>query len=128
MLRKRQQSITGDTSQPSISVSEQLVSDITLALMSESAMRNRSLIQSVGSMTSSIPTRTQVCEKFSLNADQAQAYYIICRHLDGESHLDQGKKRIALYFLIDDLFSRGTTTAVDHVCSWIRWNRQISSY
>ena len=92
VLRKRQQSITGDTSQPSISVSEQLVSDITLTQISENAMRNRSLIQSVGSMTSSIPTRTQVCEKSSLNADQARAYYIICRHLDGESHLNQGKK------------------------------------
>ena len=34
-----------------------------------------------------MPTRQQVCEEFTLNNEQARAFYIACRHADGESHL-----------------------------------------
>ena len=40
-----------------------------------------------------MPTRQQVCEEFTLNNEQARAFYIVCRHADGESHLRKGEIR-----------------------------------
>jgi hypothetical protein len=96
-LRKRQQSISEDTSLPLDNNSKQLVTTIPTGSIFESSSPIGDRIQLVTTITSSIPTRRQVCEKFTLNAEQARAFHIVCRHADGESHLKIGKKKRHLF-------------------------------
>jgi hypothetical protein len=87
--------------------SNKLVTTITTNDIVESTTRIREQIQPVTTDTSPIPTRRQICEKFTLNAEQAQAFYIICRHVDGESHLKTGKnKSSSFHFSINYFFFR----------------------
>ena len=44
-------------------------------------------------MTTPMPTQQQTCEEFTLNIKQARAFYIVCRHADGKSHLIKGEIR-----------------------------------
>jgi hypothetical protein len=81
--------------------SNKLVSTITTNDIVESATRNREQIQPVTTDTSPIPTRRQICAKFTLNDEQARAFNIICRHVDGASHLKTGKNKSSFFSLLD---------------------------
>ena len=59
-------------------------------------------LQSVATDTLTIPTRRQVCEKFTLNDEQARAFYIVCRHVDGDSHLKIGKNIIIFFYFANN--------------------------
>ncbi|CAF1582050.1 unnamed protein product, partial [Adineta steineri] len=86
-LRRRQQSILEDAPSPLNHASNELISINTTNYIAEGTARIDDRVQSVATNTLAIPTRRQVCEKFTLNDEQARAFYIVCRHVDGESHL-----------------------------------------
>jgi hypothetical protein len=96
-LRKRQQSILQDTSLPLDYVSDKVVSTTSTNYIAESATRISDRTQLVTTVTSTIPTRRQVCQKFTLNDEQARAFYIICRHADGDGHPKTGKNMSAFF-------------------------------
>ena len=122
-LRKRQQSISEDISLPLNNNSKQLVTTITTGSTSESSTPIGDRIQLVTTITSPIPTRRQVCEKFTLNDEQPPAFHIVCRHADGESHLKTGKKHLFFHFVINYLLFRWKTRTVDYVRAWTWRNR-----
>ena len=93
VLRKRQQDIIGDTFLSYSDVPQPLISSITTDRISEVPTKISGRIQSITRMTTLMPTRQQVCEEFTLNNEQARAFYIVCRHADGESHLRKGEIR-----------------------------------
>lgn len=94
VLHKRQQDIIGDTLLYS-DVSDSSVLNITTDSMSEISTRISERIQPITTVTTTIPTRHQICEEFTLNDEQARAFYIVCRHADGESHLKKGETRFS---------------------------------
>jgi len=97
VLRKRQQDIMGDNMiDTDISLSS--IPNTTTFNMSDIAMNISTQIQPITTMTIPMPTRREVCDEFTLNDEQARAFYIVCRHADGESHLRQGKTRIVRCF------------------------------
>ena len=98
-LLRRQQSISEDAPLSSGDASNKLVSTTTINCIAARATRSSDRIQVITTVTSPIPTRREVCEKFTLNDEQARAFYIVCRHADGESHLKTGKNRDYLSFL-----------------------------
>ena len=100
VLRKRQEDIIGNTLLYS-DVSESSILNITTDSMSEISTRISDRIQAITTMTTPIPTRHHVCEEFTLNDEQARAFYIVCRHADGESHLRKGKTRLFILSLVN---------------------------
>jgi hypothetical protein len=99
-LRKRQRDIIGDTLLSS-DVSQSSILNITTDSMTEISSRISDRIQPITTMTTLMPTRHQVCEEFTLNNEQARAFYIVCRHADGESHLRKGETKLFMLSLID---------------------------
>ena len=84
ILRKRQQDIIGDTFLSHSDVPQPLISSIMTDSISETPTKISGRIQSITRMTTPMPTRQQVCEEFTLNNEQARAFYIVCRNADGE--------------------------------------------
>jgi hypothetical protein len=97
---RRQPSIVEDALSLPNRTTNKLVSTTTTRYIAESATQMSDRIQSVTTDTSTIPTRRQVCEKFTLNDEQARAFHIVCRHVDEESHLKKGKKYIILLLFL----------------------------
>ncbi|CAF1538252.1 unnamed protein product [Adineta ricciae] len=93
-------SIVADASLSPNHTYNQLVSTTTTSCIAESPDKMSDQIESVPTDVSMIPTRRQVCEKFTLNDEQAQAFYIVCRHVDGESHLKIGGKQQQLIMCV----------------------------
>ena len=96
-LRKRQQSIVEEAPSSFNYASDHFVSTITTNHTADSVNKISGRIQPVSTDASATPTRRQVCEKFTLNGEQARAFYIVCRHVDGESHLKTGKDGIIFF-------------------------------
>lgn len=96
-LRRRQQSLIEDSFLSFDNTCNEVTSSIPTSCIIDSAGKLQNSIQRVTTVASPIMTRRDVCEKFTLNVEQARAFYIVCRHLDGESHLRIGKK--ILYFI-----------------------------
>jgi hypothetical protein len=93
-LRRRQQSIVEDApSSPSRTLNK-LVSITTTNYIAESVTQISDRIQPVTTHTSAIPTRRRLWENFTLNDEQARAFYIVCRHAHGESHLKTGNNNV----------------------------------
>ena len=89
-LLRRQQSLSQDTSSFDDACNES-VSTATMNTIAENTIQNTDRLHLVTVAASQIPTRHQVSERFTLNDDQARAFYIVCRHVDGDSHLKRGK-------------------------------------
>jgi hypothetical protein len=100
VLHKRQQDIIGDTLLDS-DVSQSSILNITTDSMTGISSRISDRIQPITTMITSMPTRHQVCQEFTLNDEQARAFYIVCRHADGESHLRKGETRLFMLSLTD---------------------------
>ena len=107
VLRKRQQDIMEDYMVDS-DVSQSLISNTTTLNISDISVNISTQIQPITMMTMPMPTRREVCDEFTLNDEQARAFYIVCRHADGESHLRQGETRILHCFLSIVLFEGGS--------------------
>jgi hypothetical protein len=106
-LRRRQQSISEDGPLSPNYTSNKLVSTTTTNYIAESTTRISDRIQLVTTVTSPIPTRRQLYEKFTLNDEQARAFYIVCRHADGESHLKTGKNTSSFFISLLTVYLSG---------------------
>ncbi|CAF4923324.1 unnamed protein product, partial [Rotaria sp. Silwood1] len=124
-LRKRQQSIFEDAPSPFNYASNKLVSFITTNYIADSATKISDRIQPVTTDTSAIPTRRQVCEKFTVNDEQARAFYIVCRHVDGESHLKIGGKQQQLIMCVPGPGGTGKSRRIDAItCYFVETQRK----
>ncbi|CAF1559154.1 unnamed protein product, partial [Adineta ricciae] len=114
-LRRRQQSIVEDTPLSPNHTSNQLVSTTTTSCVGGSPNQMSDRIQSVTTDASTIPTRRQVCEMFTLNDEQARAFYIVCRHADGESHLKIGNKQQQLIMCVPGSGGTGKSRLIEAI-------------
>ena len=89
-LRRRQQSIAEDSFLSSDSTCNGVISSVTTNAITDSPTAIYDAIRNVTTVASPILSRRDVCEKFTLNDEQARAFSIVCRHADGESHLKIG--------------------------------------
>ncbi|CAF4199822.1 unnamed protein product [Adineta steineri] len=124
-LRRRQQSILDDVFSPLNHASNELISTNTTNNITESTTRIDDQLQSVTTSTLTIPTRRQVCEKFTLNDEQARAFYIVCRHADGESHLKTHGKQNQLIMCVPGPGGTGKSRLIDAItCYFVEIQRK----
>ncbi|CAF4179769.1 unnamed protein product, partial [Adineta steineri] len=124
-LRRRQQSILEDAPSLLNHASDELISTDTTNNIAESATQIDDLVQSVTTSTLTIPTRRQVCEKFTLNDEQARAFYIVCRHADGESHLKTNGKQEQLIMCVPGPGGTGKSRLIDAItCYFVETQRK----
>ncbi|CAF1477143.1 unnamed protein product [Adineta steineri] len=123
-LRRRQQSILEDTPSPLNLASNEVILTDTTSNIAESATQIGDRVQTVTTGTLAIPTRRQVCEKFTLNDEQARAFYIVCRHADGESHLRTDGKQNQLIMCVPGPGGTGKSRLIDAItCYFVETQR-----